>query len=158
MLEFISTDIVQVDADILINPANAKGYMGGFIGKYIRMKGVAESIHYIDSTIEKQAKQLCNSNQYNLGDTFHTAAGKLPFPKGIIHAITMRKPGQKSDITTVEKALKNIIAYNRLNKIESTAIPLLGCGTGRVPKHEVISLYKKYLEPEKTLYYVVEKE
>jgi O-acetyl-ADP-ribose deacetylase len=157
MIKFISDDITQVKAELIINAANGQGYMGGWIGKYLRLKGVAESIHYIDPSIEKQAKHICKSQYFTHGEIFHTTAGKLPFKQGIIHAITMNKPGQKSKIDIIEKCLKNITNYCQTNEIKTVAIPLLGCGTGRLPKQDVIELYKKYLDTPKTVYLVVNK-
>ncbi|RKJ75248.1 Appr-1-p processing protein [Butyricicoccus sp. 1XD8-22] len=158
MIDYISDDIVRVQAELIVNAANAQGYMGGWIGKYLHLKGVAESIHYVDPSIEKQTKHICKTQDLNPGDIFHTNAGILPFSKGIIHAITMNKPGQRSSIDVIEKCLQNIAIYCQENKINTVAIPLLGCGTGRLPKDDVYSLYEKYLSPQEIVYLVVNKQ
>lgn len=130
--------------------------MGGFIGKYFRLKGVAESIHYADGSIEKQAKTICKNENLSPGDIFLTTAGKLQFKNGILHAITVLKPGRSSNVKTIEKCLKNIANYCALNNIPSAAIPMLGYGTGKLESKEIKILFEKYLSNHATNFLVVE--
>lgn len=138
-------NIIDIDAEILVNPANAKGYMGGLIGRFILLKGVAETIHYYDPSIEKKTKALIKTNTFKRGDIFHTESGKLKFSKGILHTVTMMKPGQVSNIDVVKNCLINIIDYCAKNNIKTVALPLLGTGTGKVNKDMVIQLYEEML-------------
>jgi len=39
-------DISDAEAEIIVNAANRIGFMGGWIGRIYKTKGVAESIHY----------------------------------------------------------------------------------------------------------------
>jgi len=110
MLTHVYGDVVDIEAEVLVNPSNAKGYMGGLIGRFFLMKGVAESIHYSDPRVSK-------TNTFRCGDVFHTGAGKLDFPKGILHAITMMNPGQASSIEIVKEYLFNLLRYCDTNNI-----------------------------------------
>ncbi|MFY0519278.1 macro domain-containing protein [Lysinibacillus sp. UGB7] len=155
MITHLYGDVIGIEAEVLVNPSNAKGYMGGLIAKYFHMKGVAESIHYLDPSIEKVSKKVLKSSIFKCGDVFHTGAGSLGFPKGILHAITMMKPGQSSNIHVVKVCLINLLHYCEINNITTVALPLLGTGTGKVNKDEVIRLYEEMLSDSKTHFKIV---
>lgn len=155
MIEQKYGNILDVDAELLINASNGKGWMGGLLGKFVLLKGVAETIHYADSNIEGLAKKEVAKRAIKLGDVFLTDSGKLPYSNGILHAVTMLKPGRLSNIKVVEKCVDNILNYCEENKIKTVAIPLLGTGTGRVNANEVLRLYENKLAASKTLFNVV---
>lgn len=160
MIEYVRSDtrevnILDVEAELLINASNSKGYMGGFIGRFIPLKGVAETIHYADHTIEKQAKRKFKKAPVPCGGVLHTTAGKLPHARGILHAITMEKAGQKSSLVIVRQCLISILDFCERDKVNTVAIPLLGTGTGRVDKYAVLKLYEELLQESETLFYVV---
>lgn len=134
-------DICNAEVDIIVNASNGIGYMGGFIGKYIRLNGVAESIHYLSKgTVEKEAKRICRSTKYKQGDIFTTSSGKLK-AKHIIHAVTVNYPGEKSDIEVIRILVPKIISKAHELKAKSIALPLLGTGVGKVSKYEVLKIY-----------------
>lgn len=136
-------DITEANVDIIINASNGVGYMGGTLGKYIKLPGVAESIHYKSKgSIEKEAKLICKTDDYSEGDIFVTSSGNLP-SKCILHAVTMKKPGSKSNIKTIETLLPRIIYKARELNAKSVAIPLLGTGTGGLSKKEILGIYSK---------------
>lgn len=155
MIEYKKGNIIENKAELLINASNGKGWMGGLLGRCIPMKGVAESIHFHDHSIEKEAKNICKSLKINVGDVFLTSSGSLQFNKGILHAVTMNKPNQKSTLYGVEKCLINISCYCIDNNISSVSIPLLGTGTGKLDKIDVIDLYAKHLTYHPTRFDVI---
>ncbi len=155
MIEHVEGNIINIKSDILINASNGKGWMGGIIGRYFLLKGVAETIHFHDHTIEKQAKRICKTFNLTLGDVFLTKSGSLGFDKGVIHAITMMKPGQESNLNTIERCLDNITNYCLENGISSATIPLLGTGTGGLDKKDVFGLFEKRLVKHPTIFKVV---
>lgn len=58
-VRYVAGDITTIQADVIVNAANAKGYMGGWLGKYVRLRGVAGSIHYVTSgAVEREAKRV----------------------------------------------------------------------------------------------------
>lgn len=155
MIEYITGTIPDIKGDMLVNAANGRGWMGGLLGRFIKLNGVAESIHYADPSIEKISKSLFRRNKARSGDVIPTISGKLEYPDGILHAITMNWPGRKSSLDTIEQCLENIVTYCNKHKIKTVIIPLLGTGTGRLNKNDVISLYKKKLEDSSTIFKVV---
>jgi O-acetyl-ADP-ribose deacetylase (regulator of RNase III) len=152
--KLINKDISTMDVDIIVNASNGEGYMGGILGKYFQLQGVAESIHYATKgAIEKEAKEKAKKNKYlpswmyghSAGEIFITNAGNLS-ANHIIHAVTMRYPGSVARITSVEKLLPKILQAAYELKAQSLAIPLLGTGIGRIEKKTIYNLYDVYFE------------
>ena len=150
--EIVREDITTVRADVIINASNGEGYMGGILGKYIRFKGVAESIHYVTKgVVEKEAKQKARRNKYlpswvfghKAGEVFVTGPGSLK-AKHIIHAVTMRYPGSFSKLSVIEKLLPEIMKEAYRLKANTVAIPLLGTGTGGISKKQIYELYDDF--------------
>jgi|APAga8741244001_1050109.scaffolds.fasta_scaffold09406_6 O-acetyl-ADP-ribose deacetylase (regulator of RNase III) len=155
MIQVYFGNITAVDSDLLVNASNGKGWMGGIVGRFIELRGVAESIHYIDYTIEKEAKKYCKLNKPKNGETFITGSGKLPFTKGILHAITMKNKGMRSNEGIVRECAINIAKFCKENHINSVSIPLLGTGTGRVNIQSVLDIYLEYFRDHSTLFKIV---
>ena len=155
MIQHVYGNIINTNAELLVNAANGKGWMGGVIGRFFLLKGVAETIHYADPTIEKLAKKEVKRLKPKSGDVFHTPSGNIGFKKGILHAVTMNKPATRSTIRIVEMCIHNILRYCVQNDIKSVAIPLLGTGTGKVDSKEVLRLYESVFSTSETCFYVV---
>lgn len=156
MIECRIGKIEEFEADAIVNASNGIGYMGGLLGRFIRLEGVAESLHYVSKgKIEKEAKQVVKTMIIQPGTVFDTSAGGLK-AKRIFHAVTMNKPGQKSSLDIVEKCLKEIINYSHCFQFQTVSIPALGTGTGRVSKKEVARLYYQYLTRESIKFIVID--
>jgi len=151
MILFIQQDIAEVEADVIVNAANGIGYMGGWLGRWFRDHGVAESLHYASNgSIERRAKKQARKHRPKPGEVYITEAHPLKV-KWIFHAVTMRFPGTWTKFHVVEKCLQTIIQEAKNHKIKSIAIPGLGTGTGGLSLDDIIPLYKQYLEPETEL-------
>ncbi|MBE7114473.1 hypothetical protein FT641_18360 [Bacillus paranthracis] len=155
MIQHIKGNAIEVEADLLVNAANSKGWMGGMLGRFISMRGVAETIHYADPSIEKAAKKEARKRGVSCGDVFLTSAGSLGFPSGLLHAVTVEKPGQTSTIGIVEMCLENIVRFCEEEGVKTVALPLLGTGTGKVKADEVLRVYESKLEKSEVLFYIV---
>ena len=155
MLEYHTGDVTKVESELLINASNGKGWMGGLIGRLVKLHGVAESIHYTDHSIEKEAKKHCKENAPRVGEVFQTDSGKLGFPKGILHAVTVKNKGLWSNEHIVRDCIFRISDYCIKNSIKTASLPILGAGTGRVKHDAVLELYKKHLEEHPTVFKVV---
>lgn len=155
MIKHVYGNAINIEAELLVNASNSKGWMGGLMGRFIPLKGVAESIHYADPSIERLAKKQARKLKVNCGDVFLTSSGKLKFPKGILHAVTVKKPGQTSELSIIKKCIVNILKYCEENSVKSVSLPILGTGTGRVSTQDVLNLYNEMLQTHKTLFYIV---
>lgn len=140
-------DIALSSADAIVNASNGVGYMGGKAGITKRKRGVAESIHYVSKgAVELLAKEKCRAKSifgYAPGDIFVTDAPNLD-TQNIIHAVTMRFPGSKAKIKTIENLVPKIVKIAEDNSYKIVAVPLLGTGTGRLKPSDVLKVYDDY--------------
>ncbi|ARC83189.1 phosphatase [Clostridium argentinense] len=148
----VKGNITDLKADIIVNASNGIGYMGGTIGRFFQLNGVAESIHYVtEGKVEKEAKIAAKKNKYlprflcghKPGEIFITGAGNLN-ASYIVHAVTMHYPGMSANIDIVKILLPKILFKSRELNAKSLVLPLLGTGTGRIPKNEIIKLYEDF--------------
>lgn len=136
-MKVIKGDITKLQVDAIINAANGYvGCMGAGVAGAIKKAGGFE--------IEKEAVSLCVRYRFDTGKTYYTKAGKLKC-RYIIHAVTMKMPGQRCSLETVEKCLYSI--FERANQLscKTIAIPGLGTKIGKAPLGEVAEIYKRII-------------
>ncbi|HDI3019250.1 TPA: macro domain-containing protein [Clostridium botulinum] len=159
----VKSDITELKADIIVNASNGIGYMGGVTGKFIKFKGIAESIHYkTKGAVEREAKEVSKRNKYlprylcgyNAGEIFVTRAGNL-YASYIIHAVTMKFPGMTTNIDVIKALLPKIMSKAHELKAKTLAIPLLGTGTGKVEKDKVLRLYEDFFKNIKDIEIII---
>ena len=145
-LEIIYGDICETNCDVLVNASNGIGFMGGKLGIYKRLAGVAESIHYhTHGAVEAEAKKFVRANAplgIAPGNVFVTTAPGLNC-RYVLHAVTMRFPGTIATMSTVKALLPEILNQARQLGATSIAIPLLGTGTGHLSEKKVLELYQQ---------------
>ncbi|HIQ31145.1 MAG TPA: macro domain-containing protein [Aquifex aeolicus] len=117
-----SGSLFDVEADVIVNPANSYGYMGGGVAGAIKRMGGEE--------IEKEAVERA---PINVGEAVLTTAGSLPF-KGVIHSPTMEEPAMKTTEDKVRKAVRAALKLADDLCYRSVAFPGMGTGVGRLPK------------------------
>ncbi len=121
-IEIKQGSLLEVDAQVIVNPANSYGYMGGGVAGVIKRFGGEE--------IEREAVQKA---PIDVGKAVLTTAGKLKF-KGVIHAPTMEEPAMRTTEEKVRKATKAALSLADELCFKSIAFPGMGTGVGRVPK------------------------
>jgi len=121
-IKVVKGSITDVDAEVIVNPANSKGLMGGGVAGVIKRFGGEE--------IEKEAVEKA---PIPVGSAILTTAGKLKF-KGVIHAPTMEEPAMPSSEEKVRKATRAALELADKECFKSVAIPGMGTGVGGVPK------------------------
>ncbi len=114
--------ILEVDADVIVNPANSRGLMGGGVAGVIRKAGGQE--------IEREA---VSKAPIPVGSAVLTTAGNLPF-RGVIHSPTMEEPAMKTTEENVRASVRSALELADKEGFESIAFPGMGTGVGRVPK------------------------
>ena len=158
MIAYAKGNITKFDVDAIVNAANGFGYMGGKRCVTELHRGVAESIQFASQgAVEQLARAKCKTQpffSYAPGDVFVTDAPNLVCRK-VIHAVTMRSPGSKAKISNIIKLIPKIIATAEHLNIESVAVPLLGCGTGRLDTKVVQELLADNLISDKVTFYIV---
>lgn len=145
-------------AQCFVNPANAIGWMGGWLGKTFRSSGIAEAIQYeTKGTVEKEAKRHCRRKMVRRGDLFVTTASPLPY-ENIIHLVTVQFPGWRSSQKVVESCVKKLVCYCEENQVKDCVLTGIGTGVGGVNHEFVARLYLQYLQSSNTVFYVTDKD
>ncbi|WP_333784060.1 ADP-ribose-binding protein [Thermocrinis sp.] len=121
-IQVIKGSLLEVDADVIVNPANSLGLMGGGVAGVIKRFGGKE--------IEEEAVRKA---PIEVGNAILTSAGSLKF-KGVIHAPTMEEPAMATTEEKVRKAVRAALKLADELGFESLAMPGMGTGVGRLPK------------------------
>ena len=141
-LEIIKGDILEMEVEAIVSPANARLEMGGGLSGMIKQKGGEQ--------IEKEAMK---QGPISVGQAVLTKAGLLK-SKYVIHSPTMEKPAEKSNSDNIRLAVLAALKCADDYQIKSIAIPGMGTGGGSVPKEEdaqtmletINSYYSTYVE------------
>ena len=128
MLELKQGNLLEEDAEALVNAVNCVGVMG---------KGIALQFKQAFPENFQQYKQACDAKEVQLGRMFTVPTGKLFNPKYIINFPTKRHWRDKSKIEDIQTGLKALVAEVQQLGITSIAIPALGCGNGGLDWVEV---------------------
>jgi len=127
MIEFRQGNLLEAKAEALVNAVNCVGIMG---------KGIALQFKKAFPENYKQYEKACHNKEVKPGQMFTTSTGLLQ-PKYIINFPTKRHWRENSRIEDVEIGLRALAQEVQQLKINSIAIPALGCGNGGLDWEEV---------------------
>ncbi len=119
-VEIIEGSLLDCEADVIVNPANSRGQMGGGVAGVIRRVSGKE--------VESEAMRLA---PIPVGKAVLTGGGKSRF-KGIIHAPTMVQPDEVIPVGNVWKATRAVLDLAEKEQIDHLGFPGMGTGVGRV--------------------------
>lgn len=136
MVEFLTGDITEANAECLINTVNCEGFMG---------KGIAYQFKLLYPENEKEYIKACKAGKVKIGALFTYYEKE----KVIINFPTKDKWREKSQYGYIEKGMDSLIEYLNKNNYSSIAIPPLGCGNGGLEWIEVKKVILKHIEPLK---------
>lgn len=121
MIEFRTGDILQTDAEALVNTVNCVGIMG---------RGVALQFKKAFPANFKAYKAACTRREVQPGRMFVFETGFVGNPKYIINFPTKRHWKGKSRMEDIEAGLRAFVDVIRKQQIHSVAMPPLGSGLG----------------------------
>lgn len=121
MIEFRTGDILQTDAEALVNTVNCVGIMG---------RGVALQFKKAFPENFSAYKAACAREEVQPGRMFVFETGYVGNPKYIINFPTKRHWKGKSRIEDIESGLRAFVDVIRERQIHSVAMPPLGSGLG----------------------------
>lgn len=121
MIKYKTGDILDENAEALVNTVNCVGFMGRGISLQFK-KAWPENF--------KAYAAACRRQEVQPGRMFVFETGRLTNPRYIINFPTKRHWRGKSRLEDIEVGLKALIAEIRERKIRSVAIPPLGAGLG----------------------------
>lgn len=121
MIEFQRGDILQADAEALVNTVNCVGIMGRGIALQFRKEFPENYDAY---------RAVCDRGELHLGMMLVFSLNRLQSPRYIINFPTKRHWKGNSRIEDIRAGLKSLVEEVRQRGITSVAVPPLGCGLG----------------------------
>ncbi|MBI5930238.1 MAG: macro domain-containing protein [Chloroflexi bacterium] len=135
MITYVSGDIFESPAQVLVNPVNTVGVMG---------KGLAFEFKNFYPKMFQLYQYFCEHQQLTIGQLW---LYKTP-QKWILNFPTKRHWRDKSKPEYIEVGLQKFVETYVNKGIESISFPMLGCGYGELNwKSQAHPLMKKYLAP-----------
>jgi len=120
MIQYKKGNILEEEADALVNTVNTYGVMG---------KGIALAFKKTFPKNYKDYRKAFENKELQTGKMFVHKTDLL-IPKYIINFPTKRHWRNKSKLEYIEQGLEDLLNVIETNKIRSIAIPPLGCGNG----------------------------
>ncbi|MBI4230344.1 MAG: macro domain-containing protein, partial [Planctomycetes bacterium] len=136
MIERVTGNLLEADAEALVNTVNCVGVMG---------KGIALQFRQAFPDNAKAYRRACKEGKVQPGSMLVYDAGPLVSPRYIINFPTKRHWKGKSRIEDVRDGLRDLVRTIRRLKVRSIAIPPLGCGNGGLAWEDVRPLIEKAL-------------
>lgn len=130
MIEYRVGNILEVDAEALVNSVNCVGVMG---------RGIALQFKKAWPENFKAYAAACRRKEVQPGRVFVFETGRLTNPRYIINFPTKRHWRGRARIEDIEAGLHALVAEIRGRGIRSVAIPPLGCGLGGLDWEKVRS-------------------
>jgi O-acetyl-ADP-ribose deacetylase (regulator of RNase III) len=121
MMEFTTGDILQADAEAIVNTVNCVGIMG---------RGIALQFKNAFPDNFKAYQAACAREEVQPGKMFIFETRTLTNPKFIVNFPTKRHWKGKSRMEDIDSGLRALVEEIRTRDIRSIAIPPLGSGLG----------------------------
>jgi len=121
MLEFKEGNLLEEQAEALVNTVNCVGVMG---------KGIALQFKQAYPENFRQYAKACRAGEVQPGRMFTVPTGKLFNPRYIINFPTKSHWKNKSKIEDIKSGLVALVAEVQRLGLTSIAVPPLGCGNG----------------------------
>ncbi len=128
MITYLNGDILDDDAEALVNTVNCVGFMG---------RGIALQFKRAYPENFKAYASACGRHEVEPGRMFVFETGKLTNPRYIINFPTKRHWRGRSRLEDIERGLEALAELIKERKITSIALPPLGSGLGGLDWQEV---------------------
>ena len=128
MIKNATGNLLQVDAEALVNTVNCDGFMG---------KGIALQFKQAwPENFDAYAK-ACRAKEVRPGKMFIWESGRMVNPRYIINFPTKRHWREKARIEDIRCGLRALVTDIRRLGIRSIVVPPLGCGNGGLDWQDV---------------------
>jgi O-acetyl-ADP-ribose deacetylase (regulator of RNase III) len=136
MIDYTTGDILKDEAEALVNTVNTVGVMGKGIALQFKRQFPRNFDAYL---------KACKTGEVEPGKVFVWHTGRLGNPKYIINFPTKRHWKGKSHIDDIEAGLRDLQRVIAELRIQSIAVPPLGCGNGGLQWSAVRPIIHRYL-------------
>jgi len=134
MLRLMEGNILEADAEALVNTVNTVGVMG---------RGIALQFKKAFPEMVKSYQEACRSHTLQPGQVQVFDRGSMLNPRYIINFPTKRHWKGKSRLEDIDAGLKSLVEEVRTRGIRSIALPPLGCGLGGLAWSQVLPMIQK---------------
>src|SRR6266542_2686065 len=134
VIRYVQGDILDADAEALVNTVNCVGVMG---------RGIALQFKRAYPANFKAYAAACKRGEIQPGRMFVFSTGELTNPRYIINFPTKVHWRGKSRIEHIEAGLEALVEEIRARDIKSIALPPLGSGLGGLDWAEVRPLIER---------------
>jgi O-acetyl-ADP-ribose deacetylase (regulator of RNase III) len=136
MIRYTSGNLLESDADALVNTVNTVGVMG---------KGIALLFKQRFPDNYRQYKAACSAGRVVTGSMFVTEVSVLMGPRWIVNFPTKQHWRDLSQLSWIEAGLQDLRRFLIEHRVKSAAIPGLGTGNGGLDWGEVRPLIEQAL-------------
>ncbi len=137
MIKYTQGNLLEADAEALVNTVNTVGVMG---------KGIALMFkERFPSNFQRYAS-ACKAKNLHTGKMFVTEVGELDGPKWIVNFPTKQHWRPPSQMEWVVEGLQDLRHFILQNSVKSIAIPPLGAGNGGLEWQAVREEIEKALD------------
>jgi len=136
MLKLVEGNLLEAEADALVNTVNTEGVMG---------KGIALQFAKKFPDMLAAYKEACKAGEVAPGRMHVFERGEMFQPRYIINFPTKRHWRSPSRIEDIESGLCALVQEIAKRHIRSIALPPLGCGNGGLDWAEVLPRIKAIL-------------
>lgn len=137
MIKLETGNLLEADAEALVNTVNSVGFMG---------KGIALQFKKAFPENFKAYQKACRRKEVKPGKMFVFETGSMVNPKYIINFPTKRHWRGKSRLEYIDSGLDALLQEIKSRRIHSVAIPPLGSGLGGLNWSEVRLRIEKAFE------------
>lgn len=131
MIESVHGDLLRADVEAIVNPVNCVGVMG---------RGLAAQFKAAYPANFRAYEAACKRGEVQPGRMFVFELATAARPRWLINFPTKRHWRGTSKIGDIESGLVALVAEVRDRKIQSIAVPPLGCGLGGLDWADVSAL------------------
>lgn len=133
MIRYVTGNLFDLKAQVLVNPVNTVGVMGAGIAKEFKGRFPRMFEDYV---------KLCKTGKFKPGELYLFVTLK----RFVLNFPTKRDWRDMSKIEDIELGLKKFVVLNKELRFQSCAFPKLGCGLGGLDWNtEVRPLMERYL-------------
>jgi len=136
MIRYTTGNLLDAQADALVNTVNTVGVMG---------KGIALMFKEAFPDAYEEYKDVCDRGEFEPGTVLAYDRQTMIQPRWILHFATKKHWRNPSKIEWIESGLIELRQFVLANSIQSVAIPPLGAGNGKLEWAQVRPLFSEIL-------------
>ena len=138
MLELTEGNLLDAQADALVNTVNTEGVMG---------KGIALQFSKKFPEMFEEYRRACKAGEVQPGRMHVFEREEMFQPRYLINFPTKRHWRSPSRLEDIESGLEALVTEIRKRKIRSIALPPLGCGNGGLDWSDVFPRIEAAMAP-----------